>query len=199
MEGHEDLLERWQAGEDQAGQQLFAAYFEQICRFFAFKVEQADADDLVQRTFLNLHRSRGAFRRDASLRTYLFCIARRELHSYVRRKRTRGAEVDFDQVSLADLGTSPSQRLARARQVQQLHEALRRLPVDTAVLLELRYWEDCDPAELSEIFEVPAGAIRQRLLRARRTLREAMDQLGAEAAHDAPADALVLSISEQDL
>ena len=198
VDAHRDLLMRWQAGEKQAGEQILAAYFDEIYEFFIHKVsEPADADDLAQETFVRLRQ--GKFRGDASVRTYLYTVARNAFHDHLRRRRTQGTKLDFEEISLVDLGTSPSQRLGRARQIQQLHEALHRLPVDTQLLVELRFWKGLDYAALSEVFGFPEGTIRMRLLRAHKALRKAMDQLGAGAANDAPDDALVRSISEPDL
>ena len=192
-----DLLERWRSGDAAGGQALFARHFKPVYRFFRYKVG-ADADELVQRTFLACMNARDQFRGESPFRSYLFAIARRELYGYLR-ARPAAEHVDFGVTSIAEIVTSPSQRLDRARQIDHLREALRRLPVDQQVLLELHYWHEFDAAALANIMGAEPGTIRVRLLRARRALRGAMSRLPPGDLHEIANDRLALSLRESDL
>jgi RNA polymerase sigma-70 factor (ECF subfamily) len=180
------LLERWRGGDRRAGEQLFARHFADIYRFFEHKVAE-QADDLAQRTFLACVAARDQYRGQSSFRTYLFAIARNELHAHLRQLR-RGIPVDLDLVSIAEIVTSLSSRLARARQGEQLRTALRQLPVEQQLLLELHYWHDLDAAALGEVFGATASTIRVRLLRARAALRQVMEKEGPDALSHITAD-----------
>ncbi|HMG52097.1 MAG TPA: sigma-70 family RNA polymerase sigma factor, partial [Kofleriaceae bacterium] len=79
------LLDLWCAGDRAAGSELFRRHFEAVYRFFEHKTD-GDLDDLVQETFLACTRSRDAFQRKSSFRTYLFSIARHMLFAYWRRR-----------------------------------------------------------------------------------------------------------------
>jgi RNA polymerase sigma factor (sigma-70 family) len=189
------LLERWRAGDRRAGEDLFARHFADIYRFFEHKVG-AETDELTQKTFLACVRARDQFRGQSSFRTYLFTLARHELYGHLRSLPRRQA-VDFEVTSIAELVTSPSSRLGRARQVELLRAALRELPADQQLLLELHYWHELDAAGLAEVFGANVGAIRVRLLRGRRALREQMARLGAGALPGG--DRLAASLNEADL
>jgi RNA polymerase sigma factor (sigma-70 family) len=115
--------------------------------------------------------ARDRFRGQSSFRTYLFAIARNELYTFFRRLPRR-EHVDFEVTSIADLRTSIPALLHRAREAEQLRVALAELPAEQQLLLELHYWHDLDAAALAEVFDVPAGTVRVRLLRARKALRE---------------------------
>ena len=183
------LLERWRGGDLRAGQDLFGRHFADIYRFFEHKLP-AEAEDLAQRTFAECLKARDKFRGQASFRTYLFAIARNQLYSLLR-KRPRGEHIDFEVTSIADLVTSLGSRIGRARQVEQLRAVLRELPAEQQLLLELHYWHDLDAAALADIFEVPAGTIRVRLLRARKALRDRMEpEVLASPTHDGLVQAL---------
>jgi RNA polymerase sigma factor (sigma-70 family) len=174
-----ELLDRWRAGDRTAGEGLFARHFKDIYRFFEHKLP-GEADDLAQRTFLACVGARDAFRQQASFRTYLFAIARNELYAHLQ-KLSRVDHVDFDLISIADLVTSPSGRIGRAEEGAQLREALRTLPAEQQLLLELHYWHDLDAAALGEILGAAPGTIRVRLLRARQALRGRLGpQVGAD-------------------
>jgi RNA polymerase sigma-70 factor (ECF subfamily) len=181
------LLERWRRGDGRAGQDLFARHFADIYRFFEYKVG-ADADDLAQRTFMACIGARDRFRGGSTFRTYLFAIARNQLYSYLRRL-PRAEHIDFELTSIADLMPSLGSQLGRARAVERLRLALAQLPAEQQLLLELHYWHELDAEALSEVFETTGGAIRVRLLRARRALRERMEQTDLDAAVGDPRSA----------
>ncbi|MGB1015817.1 MAG: RNA polymerase sigma factor, partial [Nannocystaceae bacterium] len=166
-----DLLDRWHAGDRTAGNALFQRYFASINRFFEHKLA-ADVDDLVQATFLALVRHAKQFRRQASFRTYLFSIARHEFYGYLRKQNGARAQLDFTITSLQELKTTPPSRLIRNERKQLLLEALRSLPLELQLLIELHYWEGIELKELALVFEITPSATRTRLFRARRTLRE---------------------------
>jgi RNA polymerase sigma-70 factor (ECF subfamily) len=163
------LLDRWCNGDRNAGEQLCARYFGEIYRFFVHKLAD-EADELTQRTFLACVKSRDQFKAQSSFRTYLFAIARNELFMELRR-RAKVEHVDLAVSSLADLASTPTQRLGKHQERERLRAALIRLPVEQQLLLEFRYWHELDAGALAELYETTPGAIRVRLLRAREALR----------------------------
>jgi RNA polymerase sigma factor (sigma-70 family) len=176
-----ELLDRWCAGDRRAGNELFQRHFDSVCRFFQNKLDR-DFDELVQTTFLACVRSREQFRRQSSFRTYLFTIARHELYAHLRRRRRDQQNLDFGVTSIADLEPTARSLIDRNKEHERLLRALRALPVEQQVLLELHYWEDMSPTELAEVLDIPAVTARTRLYRARQALRERMDALeGAPA------------------
>lgn len=166
-----ELLERWRAGDQAAGRDLFARYFDPLFRFFANKCNEPD--ELVQATFFALVKARDQFAGRSSFRTYLYTIARNELYRWLR---TFKRERDFDPElsSIAEVATTAGSRLARNEEHRRLCAALRTLPVEAQTLLELHYWEGLDAAALAEVFDAQVATIRQRLSRARLALKDAL-------------------------
>lgn len=171
-----ELLDRWCAGDKAAGNALFKRHFDAVYGFFENKV-RTDVDELVQETFLACVHKRDRFRRQSSFRTFLFAIARFELYRHWRRHARSGEVLDFSDISLAQLGTTPATRMARDQAREQLLAALRSLPLEQQLLLELHYWEGMESQELAEVFDIAAATARTRLFRARHALRERMEQL----------------------
>ena len=164
-----------------AGNALFERHFDGVFRFFRNKVSDG-ADDLVQQTFLACLQSRDRFRGDASFRTYLFTAARSKLYNFFERQRREGDALDYGVTSCADLGVSPSGLMARDEQQRLLLTALRSLPVDIQITLELFYFEQFRGPDLAAILEVPEGTVRSRLRRGRDMLRERLDALANDPA-----------------
>ncbi len=170
----DELLLAWQAGDGEAGEALVERYFDRLYRFFHTKLE-AEADELVQATFLACVGAKDRFRREASFRTFLFGIAKNQLYVAIR-ARMKAARLDFEISSIAELVTTPRAKLARHQDYERLVEAMRALPLEQQTLLELHYWDELDMSELAAIFEAPEVTIRSRLHRARKALRERLEK-----------------------
>lgn len=176
-----DLLDRWRAGDRPAGEALLARHFDSLCGFFGSKTD-GDADDLVQRTLLACVKSKDAFRKDASFRTYLFTVARHELYHHLETRKRDGARLDFAITSLAEIITTPATRMIKDAEKRRVVEALQQLPVEQQMLLELHYWQELDIAALSEVLDLEPGTTRVRLHRARKKLRELLELPGEDDA-----------------
>lgn len=159
-----ELLQAWGAGETPAGAQLFDRHFGALSRFFRNKAGDA-ADDLIQQTLLACLEARARFEGKASFRTFLFAIARNVLYSHYR---GRSAEPpDFSVSCIAELAPSAASMIAAAGRQRSLLEALRTIPLQFQIVLELAYWERLTAAEIGEVVGAPEGTVRTRLRRAK--------------------------------
>ena len=174
------LLEAWRDGKPEAGSELLRRHFSSLYRFFANKVD-SEVDDLLQKTMLACVNSRDRFRGEASFRTYLFTIARHELYAYFRRLKRERERIDPNSHSLFDLGHGPSTILAKGEEQRLLLIALRRIPLDLQIAVELFYWEGLGSAELSEVLEIPIGTVKSRLRRAKEKLRTEIQAIAENA------------------
>ncbi|MCA9636606.1 MAG: sigma-70 family RNA polymerase sigma factor [Myxococcales bacterium] len=182
MSTDEQLLAAWRAGERRAGEALFERHYESIARFFRNKVGHDAAPDLIQRTFLALVESRERFRGESSFRTFLFAVAHNVLGRHYRSKRRGGEQIDFASVSVSDLGPTPTALLARRDEEKALLGALRQIPIEAQVILELYFWERMKAAEIAAILGIPEGTARTRIRRAKQLLEQAMLQIGTSRA-----------------
>ncbi len=171
-----ELLHRWRAGEQAAGQRLFMRHFDALRRFFRNKVGD-DAGDLAQATLLACLEQRDRFREEATFRTFMFAIARKRLYSYYEAKLVAGRRFDSTSMSAADLAPTPSELIGASQQHKLLLHALRSMPIELQELLELHYWEQLVGPDLAEVLGVPEGTVRTRLRRARQLLVERIGEL----------------------
>lgn len=169
------LLEAWRAGDKRAGNQLVERYFDQIYLFFRNKIDATEVDDLTQRTFLRCVEARDAFRGDAPFRIYLLAIARNELYQHLRRRQRRPDALDFAEISIEAIGTTPSGFAVRRREHALLLQALRRIPVSYQIALELYFWEDCSGPEIAIVLGVPEGTARSWIRRGRLALAKEIE------------------------
>jgi RNA polymerase sigma-70 factor (ECF subfamily) len=177
-----ELLERWRAGDQASGEALFEKYYPMVERFFLNKVTDG-IQDLVQETFIRCVESKERIRDDDRFRSFMFAVAYNVLSAHLRERYRSGGAINCSEVSVCDLAPGPGTLVARRREHQLLIEALRHIPIDDQVLLELHYWEQLKTQQIAEALEIPVGTVRGRLQRARARLEEVMARL-AESPQD---------------
>lgn len=179
MDDELELLRSWQAGDGPAGRALFGRYFDGLYRFFWNKVDAGDIEELVQRVLLACVEGRERFRGDSTFRTYVFRVAHLQLYKHWESLRRARAGVALSEVSLADLGLSLTEIAAQRQEHRLLLAALRSVPLDAQILLELHDWESLTGSELGEVLDLPQGTVRSRLQRAKEQLRQAFAALAS--------------------
>lgn len=141
--------------------------------------DEADAQDVVQETYLRAFRSWKTFQTGTDVRRWLFTIARNVfLRSRERGQREvtlpdDGAEaVDAAQAHDAWVRRGLDPILDRADLGPAIQEALRRIPEvyrEAVVLVDL---EDQSYEDAAEVLGVPVGTVRSRLFRGRKLLQQ---------------------------
>lgn len=176
------LLLAWRNGEEDAGNALVQRHFPVVFRFFRSKLTEG-VEDLAQRTFLGCVESADAYRGEASFRAFVLGIARRQLLMHFRARYRRDAMFDPATQSVQDIappsGRSPSAVIAARDEQRLLVAALRRLPIDFQIAVELFYWEELPIDEIAVVLEVAVGTVKSRLARARDMLRRHVADLSA--------------------
>jgi RNA polymerase sigma factor (sigma-70 family) len=169
------LLGAWQAGDAEAGLRLYDRHADAVARFFENKL-RTGTDDLIQQTFMRLIQTRDRIREGAAFRGFVLGVARNVLREHLR-KICNDRQVDFEVDSMAALDPGASTVVGQRREHRLLLEALRRLPIEQQIILELHYWEGLNSNEIAELLGASPSATRGRLARARVLLREMMEQI----------------------
>jgi RNA polymerase sigma-70 factor (ECF subfamily) len=170
MDTDEDLFRSWASGDARAGEALVERHYASGDRIFRFKVGEQQGRDLTQATFEGLQASLSRFQGQCGFRTWLFGIARKKLLNFMRGHVRDKQRFNPDASSVADLGPSPSSLIDTERRQQLLLGALRRLPVDVQLMLELHYWESMRIAEIAKIVEKPINTVKTQMYRGRQQL-----------------------------
>ena len=169
-----ELLDGWRDGDAAAGNALLERHVEALVRFFESKVEEG-VDDLVQRTMLACVMHRDRMRDSASFRGFLFAVARNELYDHYKRMARERHAFDPAISAVLDLAPSPSSAIAHGDTRGAMLYALRRIPIELQIAVELHYWEELTTNELADALGVPQGTVKSRLRRAKELLRERLE------------------------
>ena len=143
----------------------------------------ADAEDLVQDTYLKAFRSASQFKRGTNLKAWLFTILHNTFLNMRRHDGRNPVDVDSEAVEqAADLRASqqtPEQLLMRATLGVDLQAALDSLPVAFRQAVWLRDVEEFSYAEIARMLDVPIGTVMSRISRGRRMLYERLAKQSA--------------------
>jgi RNA polymerase sigma-70 factor, ECF subfamily len=144
---------------------------------------EADAQDLVQDTYVKAFRARRQFKEGTNLKAWLFTI----LHNtYRNRRRDTGrdpVEIDSERVDLAapaDPAVTPEENLLREVMDADLQAALDALPEAFREAVWLRDVEEFPYAEIAGMLGIPVGTVMSRISRGRRMLYDKMVKKNVE-------------------
>ncbi len=136
---------------------------------------EADAQDLVQDTYVKVFRSAKQFTPGTNLKAWLFTILHNTFRNRLRDSGRDPVAVDSDQVDLAaprDPAATPEEQLLGAVLGPELQEALDALPDAFRDAVWLRDVEEFTYAEIAEMLGIPVGTVMSRISRGRRMLYE---------------------------
>jgi RNA polymerase sigma-70 factor (ECF subfamily) len=135
---------------------------------YAIVQDAAEAEDIVQETFLKLHQGR---MRDADkLAAWLLTVTRNAARDRLRRRKPQATEETFHGLP-DDNAAAPGVDLERREFHARLHRALGSLPEEHRTALTLRYLEGLDYRAIEQTMGLSNGALRGILGRALGTLR----------------------------
>jgi RNA polymerase sigma-70 factor (ECF subfamily) len=174
------------ADEPGAFEELVARYQHRLVAIMHHLVGNAEeAEDLAQEVFLRVYRARHKYRPRSKFSTWLFTIANNlALNSLRARQRKPSVPLNTrdsgplgarpqEQLVLDD-GTGPVQRVQKDELAQRIREALDSLNERQRMAVVLNKFEDMGYAEIAEVMEMSAKAVKSLLSRARMNLREAL-------------------------
>ncbi|MBI5220956.1 MAG: RNA polymerase sigma factor [Candidatus Liptonbacteria bacterium] len=156
---------------------LVARYEQRLFRYIMTiaKITRADAEDILQTVFLKAYQNLNDFDPDLKFSSWIYRIAHNETISHLRRfrwHRTRNTELDETLAETLRSDSDIEQELSQKYRAAAVRLALQGLDGKYREVLVLRYLEDRDYREISDILKKPVGTVATLLSRAKRQLRE---------------------------
>ncbi len=191
-----DLVRFAQAGERGAFAAIMQRYNQRLFRAARSVMrDESEAEDVLQEAYTRAFAAFAGFRGDASLATWLTAIVINEARGRLRRRRTmvgleavEAAQQDSAQVIMfpASFGTgSPEVDAARAEARRLLEHAVDELPESFRLVFIMREVDGLSVEETAHALELRPETVKTRLHRARRLLRESLEEKLASAVKDA--------------
>jgi len=179
MSPETELLNRCRSGEAAAWDELFDLHYAATTRFIfqlASDFSHADAEEVVQETFLAVIRNLDSFNNRSQFQTWLFRIATNKARDY--REKNRAAKRGGGQTTIslqaedAETGLTidppshapaPDQDLLNVESAGLIRDALDALEAPCREIIELRYFGDLSYEELSAELDLNPKTVSSRL------------------------------------
>lgn len=168
--GLDHWMERYQRADPEAPATLIAALSPVLLRFFRSQVgNREQADDLLQDTWLRIHRVRHTYRPGEPLLPWVYAIARRAgVDEYRKRRRITTHEITMEQLPESAVHGEPDDKLASFEALMALLPPAER---ETVAMLKLG---GLSLQEVACATSSTVGAVKQRAHRAYERLRKAL-------------------------
>ncbi len=169
-------------GDKQAFSELVQRY-ESTVFSFAFKVcrDREKAEEALQNTFVNVYRKLHQFDGKSKFSTWLYSIVTNNCFMQNRQRKIDEASVQLEdsqeQTNSTTAGTpTPLDTIMSQELQKQLDTAILKLPVEYRIVFILRDIEGLTAAETAQVLDISVPAVKSRLHRARKELREQLSE-----------------------
>ena len=181
-----ELVDRARCGDEQAFGTIMTCHNQRLYRVArAVLRDEAEAEDVVQEAYLRAFAALSSYRQEASLATWLTRIT---INEALGRNRKQRATVGLDQLEgprpegariipfpTMSTETDPESSAARGEIRRLLERAVDELPAPFRVVFVMRDVEELSTEETAAVLGLRPETVRTRLHRARRLLRQALD------------------------
>lgn len=176
-------------GREESFRLLFDRFYWPLYRFFEHRGFSAEeCQDLIQETFLRVHRGIGAFRGEARWEHWLFRIAANTAIKALRHRAAAKRASTVVPLEGEDAGDSPPlaargaeapvplRRLLGKEMKEILSQAIADLPSQMRRCVRLRVFQDLDYDEIAEVLQISPSTVKVQLFKARKRLQMELEE-----------------------
>jgi RNA polymerase sigma-70 factor (ECF subfamily) len=136
----------------------------------------AEAEDLVQETYLRAIEAIGRLRAGSNVRGWLFTILRNIWLNQLRKRRNGPQMIDLEGGdgivnSVVEPSKDSYDLYVSQKETEEVRAAIQKLPAEFREIVLLREYEDLSYQEIASVLDCPVGTVMSRLARARTKLR----------------------------
>jgi RNA polymerase sigma-70 factor, ECF subfamily len=176
-----EIIRRVCSGETRLFEELVRRYQDQVYGMAArFVGQAADSEDIAQEVFLRAFRGLEGFKGDAKFSTWLYRITFNLCTDWLRRSKRPGHRTtSIDEgPEVADAAGDLGEGLLASERRAEVRTALDGLPERYRIVVTLLYYHKLSYEQIGALLEVPTKTVETRLYRARRMLREKLEDGG---------------------
>ncbi len=172
----EMLFSAYCQGDSAAFEVLFHRYQYQLCRHIEHMVNNLSvAEDLVVESFLRLHRHRDGYRKDHSIRGWMYTIARNLARNWLKRERLKRwlpLTISDPALTLETPSVSEDNEIR-----ERITAAFAQLPLRQREVCSLRLFGELSLEEIARIVKASLGTVKSRLFYGQQRLRDLLADL----------------------
>lgn len=181
----ETLVVKAQKGDEDSFALLFEHWFDRVYRYTAYRVSEAECEDIVSDIFLKVVQNLPKYksRTGVGFGAWLFRLAHNTIIDWYRRKKELlGSDLETDDedffATLADKEQTPNESTNSLYDYARVYKFLAKLKPDHREILELKFLEGFSNKEIASITGKTEGNIRIMQLRALKEMRQYLKEEG---------------------
>jgi RNA polymerase sigma-70 factor, ECF subfamily len=141
----------------------------------------AEAEDLVQETYVRAIQALGRLRAGSNMKSWLFTILRNIWLNQLRKRRNgpEVIEIEVENIfahSIAEPSKDSYDLYVSKMEAEQVRAAIQELQLEFREIILLREYEDLSYQEIAIVLDCPVGTVMSRLARARAKLRALLSE-----------------------
>ncbi len=176
MGQEEEIWVDFRAGDKEALAKIAEFHYRSLLRYgMKFGLDEDEVQDCIQDIFLDLWQNRHRIGNTPSVKNYLLKSVRNRIIDGIRQKQRFGKENDPAwQINFSDFHTIEKEWIEKEQLLaigRQLHQQMDQLPKREKEALYLRYYENLNLQEISEIMGVNRQSVSNFLQKALHKLR----------------------------
>jgi RNA polymerase sigma-70 factor (ECF subfamily) len=185
-----DLFRGWRQGDRDMGKVFYQRLAPKILAYFRRNVfDRSKVEELTHDTFVealnstNRAAERGDVKDVGNPRAYLFGIAAHVFSRHIRQRRKELGrpewQPDDSEDSLHSLDPTGDPEFLRLQRDEDrlFMKAMRKLPFNQQLVLELSFWERMSGTEIADTLKIPEGTVRSRIRLGRARLAQLLEEL----------------------
>lgn len=172
-------------GREMSFEELVRRYQRPIAAYVYRMVGDYDAAlDLTQEVFIKVYNSLTRYRSEFKFSTWIYKIAHNAAIDHLRRHAVRdqalttGIDGERREVLIENRRLTPEQESERKERRSEIESVVQLLPAAYRELIVLRHSQDLSYDEIAEVTGLPLGTVKNRLFRARESMRDHLLQRG---------------------
>jgi RNA polymerase sigma factor (sigma-70 family) len=172
---HRHIVERCKRGDRQAQFELYRLYSQAMYNICLRMVKnQADAEDLLQSSFIDVFTKLDTFRYQSSIGAWIKRIVINNCINFLKRKRVRFEELEPRHAETAAAEVEINDPRKDHFQVEEIKRAMMELPEGYRAVFSLYLLEGYDHKEIAQILDVTEATSKSQYSRAKKKLRSIM-------------------------
>jgi len=152
---------------------MFDCYYQPLCSFvFAYIKDKQVVEDIVIDCFVKIWEERASFKIKSSLQNYLVTIVKNSTIDYLRKRQPQLTELENLSCSIPDEEQDP---LKDAGVLNQLYEAVNKLPEQRRLILKMAVYEGKSYAQIASELHISINTVKTQISRSYKFLKGELD------------------------
>lgn len=170
---HQPLIDACREGSREAQYQLYKLYSRAMLNI-AWRIvnSQADAEDILQESFLSAFRNIQSYKGEASFGAWLKRIVVNKAINHIRKRKIELTSAEIGEIDVADEAPAAENDADTLLSVERVKRAIGKLPDGFRLVLSLYLLEGYDHREIGEILGISESTSKSQFNRAKSRLRE---------------------------